>query len=161
MIETEFGKYQLRGVLGSGGLATVYRAHDTELNRDVALKILNSNWPTKSVVAKRFRRELEIAQSLDHPHIIDIYEYGEVGERLYLAMEYMEKGSFSRYFAKARSLRLGATAKILRELASALDYAHSQGVVHRDLKLENILLGEKNRLVLTDSASPTSRIRRA
>ncbi len=150
MIETEFGKYQLRGVLGSGGLAMVYHAYDTELNREVALKILNANWPAKSVVARRFRRELEIAQSLQHPHIISIYEYGEVNERLYLAMEYMTKGSFSRYFAKARSFRLGMTARILRELASALDYAHSQGVVHRDLKLENILLGEHNRLVLTD-----------
>ena len=150
MIETEFGKYQLRGVLGSGGLAMVYQAYDTELNRDVALKILNANWPAKSVVARRFRRELEIAQNLQHPHIISIYEYGEVNERLYLAMEYMAKGSFSHYFAKARSLRLGITARILRELASALDYAHTQGVVHRDLKLENILLGENNRLVLTD-----------
>src|ERR1041384_322943 len=121
MIETEFGKYHLISVLGSGGLATVYLAHDNELNQEVALKILNSNWPKSSVVARRFSRELEVAQRLKHPHIVPIYEFGEVNERLYLAMEYMEKGSLSRYFGKARPIRLGATAKIIRELASALD----------------------------------------
>src|SRR5579871_2497685 len=150
MNETRFGKYNLLGVVGSGGLATVYKATDEELKREVALKVLNSTWPSDSVVAQRFRRELEIAQRLHHPHIISIYEYGEVNERLYLAMEYMAKGSLSRHFAKPTSIRLSATAKIIQSVASALDYAHSQQVIHRDLKLENILIDANNRLVLSD-----------
>ncbi len=150
MNETRFGKYRLMGVVGSGGLATVYRAADEELQREVALKVLNANWPTDSVVAQRFRRELDIAQRLHHPNIISIYEYGEVNERLYLAMEFMAKGSLSRHFSKPTPIRLGATARIIQAVASALDYAHSQQVIHRDLKMENILIGENNRIVLSD-----------
>ncbi len=150
MNETRFGKYRLMEVVGSGGLATVYRATDEELRREVALKVLNANWPADSVVARRFRRELDIAQRLHHPHIISIYEYGEVNERLYLAMEYMAEGSLSRHFSKPTSIRLGETAKIIQAVASALDYAHSQQVIHRDLKMENILIGENNRIVLSD-----------
>ncbi len=150
MIENRFGKFRILETVGVGGMSTVYHAVDELLDREVALKLLNVFKASNSVEARRLRRELQITQRLKHPHIITIYEFGEINERFYLAMEYMAKGSLAQYFANPMSICLRDSAKILRALGSALDYAHSHDVVHRDLKLENVLIGERNRPMLSD-----------
>ncbi|MFN8450509.1 MAG: serine/threonine-protein kinase, partial [Anaerolineae bacterium] len=150
MLETQFGKYRIDGIAGIGGMSVVYRAYDETLERDVALKILNAQRAADEVGLRRFQREVHIAQRLTHPNIVTIYETGEVDSRAYLAMEYFPEGSLAKHFAKPVEMTLGTSAMLLREIASALDYAHANGVVHRDLKLENVLISEDGHVALSD-----------
>ncbi len=150
MLQSEFGPYQLEEVIGAGGMGIVYRATDTSHSRTVALKILNAQREANPTEVRRFKREAEIARRLKHPNIIQIYDAGEIGDRAYLAMEYMTGGSLAQRFRAPLTITLGESARILKMIASGLDYAHSQGVVHRDLKLENILVDARDRVVISD-----------
>ena len=150
MLTGEFGKYHIENVVGMGGMSVVYHAVDRTLNREAALKILNVQRSVNPEEVRRFQREVKIAQRLRHPNIIDIYEYGEVENFVYLAMEYMPGGSLGERFASPAPQTLGETVEVLKIIARALDFAHSQGVLHRDLKLSNILVGEHGRLALSD-----------
>ena len=150
MLHGDFGKYQIEEVIGVGGMSVVYRAVDTALNRTVAIKILNMQQAVDAQEARRFQREAQIVQKLRHPHIINLYEYGEIEDQPYLVMEYMPGGSLAQHFLKPVSVTLGESAGWLKAIASALDYAHANGVIHRDLKLENILIDEQGQLMLSD-----------
>lgn len=150
MLQGEFGKYRIENVIGMGGMSIVYRAFDETLQRDTALKILNVRRMSNPIDVRRFKREVEIAQRLRHPNIIDIYEYGEVENFAYLAMEYMPGGSLAERYSNPIHLTLGESSEMLKVIASALDFAHAEGVLHRDLKLSNILIAEDGRLTLSD-----------
>jgi serine/threonine-protein kinase len=150
MLQGEFGKYRIENVIGMGGMSIVYRAFDETLQRDTALKILNVRRMSNPIDVRRFKREVEIAQRLRHPNIIDIYEYGEVENFAYLAMEYMPGGSLAERYSNPVHLTLGESSEMLKVIASALDFAHAEGVLHRDLKLSNILIAEDGRLTLSD-----------
>lgn len=150
MLQGAFGKYRIDGIAGVGGMSVVYRAFDESLNRIIALKILNAQRVEDPVSMRRFEREAEIAQRLHHPNIIRIYEYGEIGDQPYLAIEYMSEGSLAKRFSHPTAISLGASSRYLNDIASALDYAHTRGIVHRDLKLENVLLDETGRLAISD-----------
>lgn len=150
MLESQFGKYRIEGVAGVGGMSVVYRAFDESLSRIIALKILNAQRAADEISLRRFQREAEIAQRLKHPHIVTIYESGKIGDQAYLAMEYLPEGSLALRFSKPVPMTLGTAATLLGEIASALDYAHANGVVHRDLKLENVLINEAGHFVLSD-----------
>lgn|GEM_PF-4943500 len=150
MLQSEFGKYKIENVVGIGGMSIVYRAFDQSLKREAALKILNVRRTANPVEVRRFQREVEIAQRLRHPNIIDIYEYGEVETFAYLAMEYMPGGNLAERYANPVQLTLGESAGLLKVIASALDFAHAEGVLHRDLKLSNILIAADGRLTLSD-----------
>jgi serine/threonine-protein kinase len=150
MHQGEFGKYRIKNVVGMGGMSIVYLAVDQTLNREAALKVLNLRHASNPIEARRFKREVEIAQRLRHPNIIDIYEYGEIDDFAYLAMEFMPGGTLAERYASPMPLKLLDAAEVLRVLADALDYAHSQGVLHRDLKLGNILLNTQGQLILSD-----------
>ncbi|MFN8371996.1 MAG: serine/threonine-protein kinase [Anaerolineae bacterium] len=143
LLNSTFGRFQIQERLGAGGVAVVYKALDTQTNEIIALKILNSTWDEDSDMAKRFTREAEISSKLKHAHIVAIRELGTHDGRAYSVMEYMKGGSLGQRFHDPTRISFQATTKILRQIASALDYAHSQGIVHRDIKLENILLGER------------------
>jgi WD40 repeat protein/predicted Ser/Thr protein kinase len=143
-----FGRYRIRRLLGRGGMGTVYLAHDTELDRPVALKIPHFHGPGEAEARERFRREGRVAAALDHPHLCRVYDVGEHEGTPYLTMAYVE----GRPLGDPADGPLSATqvAAVVRKVALALGYAHARGVVHRDLKPSNILIDATGEPVVTD-----------
>ncbi len=150
MTDTTLGKYRILAEIGKGGFATVYRALDTTLDREVALKVLDPLLARDPAWVARFQREAKAIARLKHPHIVTIYEVGESEGRLYIAMELIDGPSLAERIAKQGRLPWDETLAILRQVADALDAAHGQGVLHRDLKPGNILLDPKRGAILTD-----------
>jgi serine/threonine-protein kinase len=140
----QFGQYQLRDMLGVGGMGVVYRAYDVNLRRDVALKVLSPSFAAQPGYLERFYREAEIAARLEHTNVVPIYNYGMEDGVSFLAMRLLTGGSLAaRMETRRREGKPfpspGEVALILRGLASALDYAHSMGVIHRDIKTSNVM----------------------
>lgn len=135
-----FGRYEIVDVLGRGGMAAVYRARDTSLQRDVALKLLYAQYSSDTILLERFRREAVVAAQLDHPNIVPIYDVGESNSVTYIAMKLMPGLSLGDVIAARGRLPFDELQPILTQIASALDYAHGRGIIHRDIKPANILL---------------------
>src|SRR5512135_1661502 len=144
------GRYTIHAELGRGGFATVYRATDTTLERDVALKILKPGWTDDRKAVERFMREARVASRLDHPRIVTIYDVGEAEGRLYIAMKLLPGQALDRLIKSGGPLTWDRTLMIMMQVADALDYAHTQGLVHRDIKPANLIVDENDRVVLTD-----------
>ncbi len=140
-----FGKYQIKAPLGRGGFATVYRAYDASLDRDIALKILAPHLAWDADTVARFKQEARTAARLKHPNIVAIHEIGEVDGQIFIAMELIEGESLRDTLQRKGSLSSEETIGLLSPIADALDYAHSQGVIHRDVKPANILLETTHR----------------
>jgi arabinogalactan oligomer/maltooligosaccharide transport system substrate-binding protein len=136
------GRYTIHAELGKGGFATVYRAIDTTLERDVALKILKPGWTDDAKAVERFMREAKQASRLKHANIVTIYDVGQVEGRLFIAMELVRGRSLQQIIAEDGTLPWARVLAILEQSASALDYAHAEGLVHRDIKPANIILDE-------------------
>jgi serine/threonine-protein kinase len=147
---TRMGKYEVRKELGSGGFATVYLAIDTTLGREVALKVLHPQHLMDSNFVQRFYQEARTIAALRHPNIVTVYEIGEAAGRLFIAMELADGGTLEGKISDKGAMPWAESLSLLRLIASALDYAHSQGVVHRDLKPANVLLGADSQPKLTD-----------
>jgi serine/threonine-protein kinase len=140
------GRYAIERELGSGGMATVYLADDLKHHRKVAVKVLRPE--LASVLGPdRFLREVEIAAKLSHPHILALYDSGDAGGFLFYVMPYVKGESLRQRLERETQLPIEDTIVIARQVASALDYAHAQGVIHRDVKPENILLHEGEAMV--------------
>ncbi len=137
------GQYEIIGVLGEGGMATVYRARQTSIGREVAVKVIKSDRSHLPDFIKRFEREATTVAALSHPHILKLFDYGEQGDLIYLVMEIMTGGSLDKLL-RAEALPLPKVSRFLDQMAEALDYAHGEGVVHRDLKPQNVLLDRSN-----------------
>jgi cell division septation protein DedD len=147
------GKYEILEEIGRGGFAVVYRARDTELDREVALKVLHPYWTNDPGFAARFRREARAAARLRHPHVVTVHEAGEAEGQLYIAMEYLPGRTLQELLEAEGALPLERALPILEQVAEALDYAHGQGVIHRDVKPGNLIVEETERGVqatLTD-----------
>ncbi len=141
-------RYLLERELGRGGMATVHLARDLRHDRPVALKILHPEL-AQALGPERFIREIRLAARLDHPHILPVYDSGETAGRLWFTMPFVDGATLRQRLAREPQLPLAEVVRITREVAAALGYAHGQGIVHRDVKPENILLrGE--RCVLAD-----------
>lgn len=147
---THLGKYDILAELGRGGYAVTYRAHDRDLDRDVALKILKPAWLDDAVAVERFTREARSAAKLHHPHIAAIYDVGQVDGRLYIAMHLVEGRSLDRVLREDGPLPWDKALAILGDVASALDYAHAHDLIHRDVKPANIIISAEEGAVLTD-----------
>jgi serine/threonine protein kinase len=145
-----FGDYLIQQKIGSGGMASVFQAFHAKTNEEVALKILHEHYADDPHIRKRLEHEARIVMRLSHPSIVPVLDYGEAENRPFLVMPYMEGGSLAQLFSKPRLVKHETTLKLLMVLADGLDYAHSQEVVHRDLKLENILLSKKRVLAISD-----------
>ena len=149
LIGKKLGQFTILNELGRGGMATVYRASQESINRDVALKVLPPSFMHDTDFYERFVREVEIISHLEHPHIVPIYDYGLHNGMPYIAMRLLLGGTLNRAFMGAHH-SLKALIRPLSQVASALDYAHAQGIVHRDLKPGNILLDEAGNAYLSD-----------
>ncbi|MFV2032298.1 MAG: protein kinase [Gammaproteobacteria bacterium] len=147
------GKYELTGKLGEGNMATVYNAYDGELDREVAIKMLNYNLAYNHDFLDRFEQEAKIIASLNHPNIINVIEVIDKFSTRFIVMEKLEGENLSAILKAKGAFGLKETRKILSQLASALQYAHSRGengIVHRDIKPSNILIDRYGNIKLTD-----------
>ena len=145
----KFSRYEIREELGQGGMATVYRAYDPMFEREVALKILKRESLKDSQVRERFERETKIIARLEHAAIVPVYDVGRDRDQLFFVMRYMAGGSLIERIQQGQ-LSLAEIAHILQRVAAALDYAHSKGVIHRDLKPGNILFDEYDNAYISD-----------
>lgn len=136
--------------LGRGGMAIVYRAKERSLDRDVAIKVLPFTLAFDENLVERFTREARTAAKLEHPHIIPIHRVGQAGQVTYFTMTLLRGQSLSDRLLESGPLSPADTRRVLIETASALGYAHQHGVVHRDVKPDNILLDEHGRCIVTD-----------
>jgi eukaryotic-like serine/threonine-protein kinase len=167
MTSTIGGRYELQDRLGHGGMATVYRAHDRKLDREVAIKLLADNFAGDEEVRRRFSREARLAARLDHPNVIQVFDVGEEDDRPYIVMEYVDGGTVGdRLKRRRRSLATNEALQLLGQLCDGLGHAHSKKLVHRDIKPQNLLLRESDGcLKITDfgiarAAEETTRLTR-
>jgi len=149
-IPQRLGKYKIVEEIGRGGFAAVYKAIDTTLNRTVALKVLAEPPPGDPTFLERFWREARTAANLKHPNIVAIYEVAEIEGRHCLAMEFLPGRTLAQLLREKGTLPLRQVVEIIRQLASALDYAHARGFVHRDIKPSNIVVDDQGHVTLTD-----------
>ena len=145
------GRYVLGESLGSGGMGEVYLAHDEVLDRDVALKVLRSHYAGDEEFAERFRREARSAASLSHPNIVQVYDRGETEDGTsYIAMEYVPGGTLKEQIKRRGPFGAGETATVGAQIAEALGAAHERGMIHRDIKPQNVLVSASGDLKVTD-----------
>ncbi|WP_438317474.1 Stk1 family PASTA domain-containing Ser/Thr kinase [Sporosarcina sp. FA9] len=144
------GRYEILKYIGGGGMSKVYLAHDVILDRDVAIKILNYDFANEEELKRRFMREALSATSLTHPHIVNIFDVGEEGELHYLVMEYIEGQTLKEYITSNGPMAPEDAVPIMRQLVSAISNAHYNGIVHRDVKPQNILMDDEGNVKITD-----------
>ncbi len=152
-IKPTFGRYEILRELGRGSMGTVYLGRDPKINREVAIKTLKYaevGPGDLDQVKARFFREAEAAGKLSHPNIVSIYDVGEERDMAYIAMELLDGANLTRFCEAGRLLPVQQILSIIADVASALDYAHNQGVIHRDIKPANIMLLEDGRVKVTD-----------
>src|SRR6185295_18737359 len=148
-----FADHVIRGVAGRGGMGIVYRALHVPLKREVALKVLAANISTDDEFRTRFRHEFEAAASIQHPNVIPVYHAGEYDGLLYVTMRYVDGTDLARFLQAEGRLEPATAAYLIAQVADALDAAHKNGIVHRDVKPANVLIevdGDRMHATLTD-----------
>jgi serine/threonine-protein kinase len=144
------GRFEMLAELGRGGMAVVYRARQTDLERTVALKVLPPELSLDQSYIARFRQEARSAAGLEHPHIVPIYEVGAADGFQYIAMKYIAGRTLKEVVQERGALTIPEAATALEQVADALNYAHSQGVIHRDIKPSNIMVAQNGWVYLAD-----------
>ncbi len=154
LLGTRLGDYELRSVIGGGGMATVYRAFDHNLQRDVAIKVLSQEAAAQPGFAQRFRQEARLAARLRHPNIVHVYDFGAQDQVFYMVQELLPGPTLaeriSECAARGQALPRAEILSVVRQLAAALDVAHAAGIIHRDVKPGNAIYGADGMLLLTD-----------
>jgi hypothetical protein len=145
----EFGPYRVVSGLGAGGMASVHKAYQATVDRHVALKVLSSLLSDDSQFLVRFRHEAKIVAQLQHPGILQVFDFGEIDGVAYLVMPLVPGGTLAALL-KAQRLELPAIVSMVGQICEALDYAHSKGIVHRDIKPSNILIDERGNCLVAD-----------
>jgi eukaryotic-like serine/threonine-protein kinase len=143
-------RYEMQEPIGRGGMATIYRAVDLRMGRVVAAKILREVYSTDPKFVTRFQREARAASALAHPNIVQVYDYGQSGDNYYIVMEYVDGTDLRRYLKKNGILSNDQAIQIAHDVALGLGAAHKLGIVHRDVKPQNIMLNDHGLVKLTD-----------
>ena len=143
-------EYDVAEELGRGGMAIVYRARERDLARDVAIKVLPFQFAFDEGFVERFQREARIAAQLEHPHIVPVYRVGQSGQVIHIVMKLLRGEPLSRRLRDRGRLPAAEVRRVITETAGALGYAAKRGIVHRDIKPDNIVLDEDDRCVVTD-----------
>lgn len=144
------GRYEILDRIGGGGMAVVYKAIDILLNRVIAVKVLRPQYAIDDDFVYRFRREAQAAASLSHPNVVSIYDVGVEGDVHYIIMEYVEGSTLKEYITSYAPLTVEEAIQFTRQIAEALDHAHHNQIIHRDIKPHNILIGSNQRVKVTD-----------
>jgi len=143
LVGKSLGQYQILQFLGTGAMAEIYLAYQPSVKREVAVKVLVSMWRDDPSFVKRFEQEVEIIAHLQHPFIVPVYDFGEQGDLLYIVMAYLRGGTLAKIIHESQGgLPVQKVIQLVKLISSGLDYAHSKGILHRDLKPNNILLDE-------------------
>lgn len=151
MIGRKLGnRYEVIERIGGGGMAVVYRALDTLLNRYVSIKVLRAQYSTDEDFVRRFRREAQAAASLSHPNVVNIYDVGVEGEDYYIVMEFVDGRTLKEVIQEGAPLPINEAIDIAKQICSALGHAHENNIVHRDIKPHNILISKDKRVKVTD-----------
>jgi eukaryotic-like serine/threonine-protein kinase len=149
--DTLGGRYLLSGLLGAGGMAEVFLAHDRMLDRDLALKVLKEHYAKDERFVRRFRKEAQSAAALNHQNVVQIYDQGRAEDgRYYIAMQHMPGGSLEDLILRRGPLGPSEAARLASQIAEALHAAHARGIVHRDIKPQNVLIGEAGEAKVAD-----------
>jgi len=144
------GKYQIIELVGEGAMGVVYRAHDSVLDRNVAIKVMNESIARQDDLRKRFLHEAQAAASLQHPNVVCIYDLGEADGHLFIAMEFIQGVDLEHLIELAKPLSLQAKLDIIIDVLTGLAFAHKRGIVHRDIKPANIRVAEDGRAKIMD-----------
>jgi eukaryotic-like serine/threonine-protein kinase len=150
---SKLGRFQIASVLGQGAMGVVYLAHDPEIGRPVAIKTVRPQaigGESAQEIEARFQKEAKLAGRLQHPNIVTVYDVGRDGETLFIAMEYVDGRPLTHHLGSSDALTLAVKVAIVRQVAEALGHAHERGVLHRDVKPGNILVGADGRVKVTD-----------
>lgn len=151
MIGRKLGnRYEVIERIGGGGMAVVYRALDTLLNRYVSIKVLRAQYSTDEDFVRRFRREAQAAASLSHPNVVNIYDVGVEGEDYYIVMEFVDGRTLKEVIQERSPLPVNEAIDVAKQICSALGHAHENNIVHRDIKPHNILISKDGRVKVTD-----------
>ena len=141
---TLLGQFHIQEKIGAGGMGTVYRAHQEGVDRDVAIKVLHRELTQNADAVRRFHREAKVSAAIDHPHVVRVILFGQLPDgNLYIVMEYLKGRSLSDELAAAGSLSVGRAMHVMLQVCEGIGAAHSNGVVHRDVKPENVILLER------------------
>src|SRR5438034_1827440 len=147
----EFGpRYRIQSRLGQGGMGAVYKAHDKELDRTVALKLVRPNLMADPETMQRFKQELLLASRISHKNILRIHDLGDVGGVKFISMAYVQGRDLHDVITECGRLPVDRAVHIAKQLAGALDAAHAEGVVHRDLKPRNVLVDQADQVYVSD-----------
>ncbi|WP_199617846.1 Stk1 family PASTA domain-containing Ser/Thr kinase [Paenibacillus alkalitolerans] len=144
------GRYEILERVGGGGMALVYKAHDTLLHRNVAVKVLRQQYVHDEEFVRRFRREAQSAASLSHSNVVSVYDVGQEGETHFIVMEYVEGCNLNDIIKEQAPLQVDRAVHIATQICDALGSAHANGIIHRDIKPHNILIGKNGRIKVTD-----------
>lgn len=144
------GRYEILTRIGGGGMALVYKAHDVLLNRKVAVKVLRQQYVHDEEFIRRFRREAQSAAALSHPNVVSIYDVGQEDDTHYIVMEYVEGSNLNEIIQERAPLQADEAVRIAMQICDALDHAHHNHIIHRDIKPHNILIGKNGRVKVTD-----------
>ena len=143
-------RYEIIEKIGSGGMSDVYRAKDHSLGRDVAIKVLKSDFAQDSSFVTKFRAEAQSAAALEHPNIVNIYDVGSEDGLYYIVMEYIEGITLKQYIAKKGRLGYNEALSIAIQMARGIEAAHNKGIVHQDIKPQNIIISKEGKVKVTD-----------
>jgi serine/threonine protein kinase len=145
----QFGPYQIVALVGEGGMAAVYKAYQSSMDRYVALKVLPRQLAEAAEFSARFQREAHLVAQLQHPHILPVFDYGQSDGYSYIVMPLLQSGTLAGLLQKDH-LGLPEVRRVMTQLGDALGYAHEQGIVHRDVKPGNVLVDERGNCLLAD-----------